>query len=326
MSATVGGRDDYDASPLHSLVRTNEDLRQARRLLSLACVYDGMSRADVAKGGGMARQSLGDRRHRFNEAGSEGLFDRRVPRPQMRMRPRWLNLLRSSNPAPALSMTLEHDGGVRWRRLDLQRGTEDRFGVVSHERTLSKLPAAPGFPASPGARNTRPRTRAKTRASWRLSKKRPPKPCLPFEPRSGRQADRGPGSGRGPHRPEERPRPHPGVQGDETAMTSRSALQIGLPVRRGLRRQGDRRGPDAAMVLWADTGTRNLPLKEINRTVAKGAQAAVLMDRAPGHTSGEVKGPETLTLIFLPARSPELNRVGNVWQSLRENGLSSRLF
>ncbi len=49
------------------------------------------------------------------------------------------------------------------------------------------------------------------------------------------------------------------------------------------------------------------------------------MDRAPGHTSGEGKGPETLTLIFLPARSPELNRGENVWQSLRENGLSSRL-
>ncbi len=55
--------------------------------------------------------------------------------------------------------------------------------------------------------------------------------------------------------------------------------------------------------MGADTGTRNLPLKEISRAIAKGAQAAVLMARAPGHTSGEVKGPETLTLIFLPARS-----------------------
>ncbi len=78
--------------------------------------------------------------------------------------------------------------------------------------------------------------------------------------------------------------------------------------------------------MGADTGTRNLPLKEISRTVAKGAQAAVLMARAPGHTSGEVKGPKTLTLIFLPARLPGLNRVENVWQSLRENGLSNRLF
>ncbi len=51
MSAAVGGRDDYDASPLCSLSRTSENLRQARRLLSLACVLDGMSRADAARGG-----------------------------------------------------------------------------------------------------------------------------------------------------------------------------------------------------------------------------------------------------------------------------------
>ncbi len=50
MSATAGGRDDYDASPFRGLARTSEGLRQARRLLSLACVHDGMSRADAAKG------------------------------------------------------------------------------------------------------------------------------------------------------------------------------------------------------------------------------------------------------------------------------------
>ncbi len=75
MSAAVGGCDDYDALPLCGLSRTSEDLRQARRLLSLACVYDGMSRADAAKGGGVARQGLRDRGHRFNEAGSEGLSE-----------------------------------------------------------------------------------------------------------------------------------------------------------------------------------------------------------------------------------------------------------
>jgi len=55
MSATAGGRDDYDASPLRGLSRTSEDLRQARCLLSLACVYSGISRADAAKGGGRDR-------------------------------------------------------------------------------------------------------------------------------------------------------------------------------------------------------------------------------------------------------------------------------
>ncbi len=155
MSAAFGGRDDYDASPLHNLARTSEDLRQAWRLLSLACVHDGMSRADAAKGDGRARQSLRDRGHRFNEAGPEGLFDRRVLRPQMRMRPRWLNLLRSANPAPALSMTLEPDGGSAGDDLTFNGGA--KIGsVLSLTRGPSpdclQRPAFPPrrAPATPG--------------------------------------------------------------------------------------------------------------------------------------------------------------------------------
>ncbi len=139
MSATAGGRDDYDALTLRGLARTSEDLRQARRLLSLACVHDGMSRADAAKGGGVARQSLRDREHRFNEAGPEGLFDHRVPRP------RWLNLLRSSNSAPALSMTLEPDGGVAGDDLTCNGGAKTGSVLSLTGGPLSRLPAAPGF-------------------------------------------------------------------------------------------------------------------------------------------------------------------------------------
>ncbi len=170
MSAAVGDRDDYDALTLRGLSRTSEDLRQARRLLSLACGYDGMSRTDAAKGGGRDRQSPRDRKHRFNETGPEGLFDRRVPRP------RWLNLLRSSNPAPALSMTLEPDGGGRWRRLDLQRGSEDRFGVVSHERILSRLLATPGFSRITG----RPQHPAQAPGLMEAFKKTSPKALSPL--------------------------------------------------------------------------------------------------------------------------------------------------
>ncbi len=99
MSAAVGGRDDYDALTLRGLARMSEDLRQARRLLSLACVYDGMSRADAAKGGGMARQGLRDRVHRFNEAGPEGAV--RPPGPAAPM----AELAEIIEPGPCL----EHD-------------------------------------------------------------------------------------------------------------------------------------------------------------------------------------------------------------------------
>jgi len=37
------------------------------------------------------------------------------------------------------------DGVVRWRRADLQRVIEERFGVAYHERTIGKLLKALGF-------------------------------------------------------------------------------------------------------------------------------------------------------------------------------------
>jgi transposase len=36
--------------------------------------------------------------------------------------------------------------------------------------------------------------------------------------------------------------------------------------------------------------------------------------------------PKNLTLIWLPARAPELNPVETVWQSLRQTWLSNRVF
>jgi transposase len=36
--------------------------------------------------------------------------------------------------------------------------------------------------------------------------------------------------------------------------------------------------------------------------------------------------PKNISLIFLPSRSPELNPVENIWQYLRANWLSNRIF
>ncbi len=36
--------------------------------------------------------------------------------------------------------------------------------------------------------------------------------------------------------------------------------------------------------------------------------------------------PKNLSLVFLPPRSPELNPVENLWQVLRANWLSNRVF
>ena len=87
------------------------------------------------------------------------------------------------------------------------------------------------------------------------------------------------------------------------------------------------RGAGAALALpFADTEGMQLHLNEISRTVAKGAHAVLLLDRAGWHTTGHLNVPKNMTLIFLPSRAPELNPVENVWQYLRQTWLSNRVF
>jgi hypothetical protein len=47
-------------------------------------------------------------------------------------------------------------------------------------------------------------------------------------------------------------------------------------------------------------------LDEISLTVAKGAHAVLLLDRAGWHTTGNLVVPRNMTLVFLPSRAPEL--------------------
>ena len=87
------------------------------------------------------------------------------------------------------------------------------------------------------------------------------------------------------------------------------------------------RGTGAALALpFADTNAMQLHLDEIARNVAKGAHAVLLLDRAGWHTTRALAIPKNITMILLPSRAPELNPVENVWQYMRANWLSNRVF
>jgi transposase len=88
-----------------------------------------------------------------------------------------------------------------------------------------------------------------------------------------------------------------------------------------------KRGIGAALALpIANTQAMQLHLDEISKHVARKAHGVVLMDRAGWHATGKLQVPENLTIILLPSKSPELNPVENVWQYLRANWLSNRVF
>ena len=87
------------------------------------------------------------------------------------------------------------------------------------------------------------------------------------------------------------------------------------------------RGKGAGFALpYADTQAMQMHVEEISRHVAKGAHAVLLMDRAAWHTTDALVMPANITPILLPARAPELNPVENIWQLLRANWLSNRVF
>ena len=71
----------------------------------------------------------------------------------------------------------------------------------------------------------------------------------------------------------------------------------------------------------------NLHLQEISTQVAPGAHAVLIVDGAGWHKpGGRLNIPENVSLLFLPPYSPELNPVENIWQFLRQNFLSNRVY
>src|SRR3954465_9457819 len=65
---------------------------------------------------------------------------------------------------------------------------------------------------------------------------------------------------------------------------------------------------------------------EIAATVAPGAHAVLLVDQAGWHLSTGLVVPPNITIMALPPKCPELNPVENVWQFLRDNWLSNRVY
>ena len=127
---------------MRRLAKETRNAKQSQRLLSLAAVLDSLSREDAARLGGMDRQTLRDWVHRFNEQGPDGLKDAWNGGAKDRLSSEQkaeLATIVETGPDPAV------DGVVRWRRIDLQRVIEDRFGVAYHERHVGKLLKELGF-------------------------------------------------------------------------------------------------------------------------------------------------------------------------------------
>ena len=109
-------RSDFDADTLRREARRSRDAAEARRLLALAMIYDGGTRGEPAKIGGVTPQIVRDWVVRSNAEGPDGLIDGKAPgsTPKLGATERQALLqMVERGPMPA------NHGVVRWRLTDL---------------------------------------------------------------------------------------------------------------------------------------------------------------------------------------------------------------
>jgi putative transposase len=135
MAAAVQLRGDYNADQLRQLTKRSADAGQTRRLLALAVIYDGGSRTEAAKLGGVGLQTVRDWVLAFNAEGPPGLVDGKAPgnRPLLNDAQRHaLMQIVEAGPLPAVH------GVVRWRLIDMMQWVFDEFSIRVSKPTLSR--------------------------------------------------------------------------------------------------------------------------------------------------------------------------------------------
>ena len=142
MGAPIPLRADFTGNVLRRLAKASRDVGQARRLLALATIYDGGSRSQAAKLGGVTLQIIRDWVVRFNAEGPAGLANRKAPGKAPLLGPgQRVALARTveAGPKPYL------DGVVRWRLVDLVAWLHEEFGISASRQTLGRELRAMGF-------------------------------------------------------------------------------------------------------------------------------------------------------------------------------------
>ena len=128
-------RRELSSAELRTLARS-ETGAVACRILAIAHLLEGASRAGAAGMCGMDRQTLRDWVHRFNADGIGGLSNKSAPGRPAALSDEQMAELRG---VVLAGPDLATDGVVRWRCCDLQGVIAERFGVAVHERTVGKL-------------------------------------------------------------------------------------------------------------------------------------------------------------------------------------------
>lgn len=167
-------RADVDPQIMRAAAKRSKDGPQARRLLALAAIYDGATRTEAAKIGGVTLLIVRDWVVKFNAHGPDGLVGRKALGRPSRLNNAHraaLAAIIESGPTPAIH------GVVRWRIIDLCQWLFEEFRVSVAKQTLSRELRAMGYRKL----SARPRHHAQAdgaiedfkKVSWRVWRRSP---------------------------------------------------------------------------------------------------------------------------------------------------------
>jgi transposase len=182
-------RTDFNAAALRTIARQTKDGPQARRLLALAAIYEGATRTEAARIGGVTVQIVRDWVVKFNAHGPEGLVNRKPPGQPSKLTDAHRAALLArvdAGPIPAVH------GVVRWRLIDLIAWIWEEFRLSLSKQTLSRELRA----MNDRKLSARPRHHAKSEAAVSVFKKTSP----PVWRRSGRRSAASPSRSGSPMR------------------------------------------------------------------------------------------------------------------------------
>jgi transposase len=264
----------------------------------------------------MDRQTLRDWVHRYNDEGLTGLLNRSAPGPAARLSAeqeaelaRWIE----EGPDPA------RDGVVRWRCKDLQARIERAFGSAStsaRRQAASQAPLPAPLRAAAAPRERRRCPGGVQGGFCELVKAVLP-PLAPGTPIEIWFADEA----------------RVGQQGTLTRVWAKRGSRPRAPRDRRYTSAWlfgavcpERRLGAAVVMPEANTEAMQAHLAEISRGVARGAHAVLVLDGAAWHTTPKLQVPANISLLPLPRYAPELNPVELIWEFLRANFLSHRVW
>jgi transposase len=314
-------RDEHTAQELRRLALDMNDPGQVRRVQAIAFVMEGASRTRVAEIACVDRKTVRGWVVCYNDYGVDGLATRTSPgRPRLMTPSQAEELLDVVLNGP----DLDKDGVARWRCADLVKQAIDRLGIRKvhpstmgkwlHRMRLKKLTARPHHPK----RDVKAQQEFKDNFKEKVEKALPAKVkekklkleiWFQDEARVGQQGMLSRIWALVGSRPE---------MVRDNRRTSAYIYGAICPARR----------VGAALIMAAaNTESMNAHLAEISSQVSPKAHAVLVCDGAGWHeASKEILVPGNMTLLTLPAYSPELNPMETVWEYLRDNRFGSRVW